>query len=120
MSAPMERVAGAAPEVAFRVSQDCVLVAVQPRDPPPAFAIETLCAAGLVPPLVAENAAAWVDSESTGGAPVSVKVTEIVCGELVASEAATVMVSVYVPAARPAVVTLIDSGVGALPETADR
>src|SRR6185312_5913278 len=98
MRAPMERFAGATPDVAVRVIQDCVLLAIQLRAPPPVLAIETLWNAGLTPPLVAENAAAWVESESTGGAPVRIKITEIVCGELLAPKAAMVMVSLYVPA----------------------
>jgi hypothetical protein len=69
--------------------------AVQSSEPPPVFEIDSVLAAGLAPPCVAENDSAEGDTDSAGGVGgSSVSVTVTVFGEPVAPEAASVMSSV--------------------------
>src|SRR5690349_22581999 len=109
---------GAVPEVAERVSQDCVLLAVQLSVPTPVLAIVTVCGAGLVKPAVAVKVTAFVDTVKVGIAAFTTKLTFMVCGEDAAPGALIVTVSVYVPAASPAVATLTAIAAGPLPEAA--
>ncbi len=51
-----QRLAAPVPDVALRASHGCVFEAVQCRVPPPRFAIEIVCAAGLAPAAAAMNA----------------------------------------------------------------
>jgi hypothetical protein len=62
--------------------------------PPPAFVMLTVWAAGALPPIVKENVALLVESDSDGGGAVTVNFTEIVCG--VAPEAVTLIDPLYV------------------------
>jgi hypothetical protein len=85
---------GAVPELPDRVSQLCVLLALQFSDPPPAFEMLTFCAAGLAPPTVAEKVTPVGDTLNDGCAALITNVTLTDAGELVAPGAVTVMVSV--------------------------
>ena len=110
---------GAVPEVAERVSQDCVLLAVQFSVPTPVLAMVTVCGAGLVKPAVAVKVTAFVDIVNVGIAAFTTNVTFTVCGEDPAPAALTVTVSVYVPAVSPAVATPTAIAAGPLPDVAD-
>ena len=75
------RLAGAVPEAADRVSQDCVLPAVQLSVPPPLFVILRFWDAGFEPPAAAEKVK--VDAPTLniggGGAALTTSVTATVC-----------------------------------------
>jgi hypothetical protein len=118
--APIDRMAGAVPEAADNVSQDCVLPAVQLSVPPPVFEIVTGSDTGLLPPATPENVRVPVDRDNTGDALLRFSVTLTVAGEPPAPEALMVTVSVQVPAASPDVFTPIDKLAGAVPEDADK
>ncbi len=83
------------PEVGFRISQDCVFEAAQFSVPPPEFQTERV-PLGFDPPTIALKGMDERSLAIFGVAlpPVSVSVTETVCGELVAPEAEIVIVSI--------------------------
>jgi hypothetical protein len=85
---------GAVPDVADRVSHDCVLLAVQLSVPTPVLAIVTLCGVGFVKPAVAEKLTAFEETLNLGIAAFTIKVTPTVCGDDTAPGALTVTVSV--------------------------
>ena len=81
------------PEPVVRANQPMVSVALQVKVPPPVLLILSVCAAGLLPPWIAENARLVGLAPMAGGtgAAVTVKETGIVTG--VAPDALRVMVS---------------------------
>ena len=97
MDAVKPRLDGAVPEAAESVSHGWVLLALQLRVPPPAFAIVMFFAAGFEAPAVAEKLTGAPDTLSTGeggGAAETFNVTFTLCGDPLAPAAATVTVSV--------------------------
>lgn len=95
--ATIDRVAGAPniadPDVADKVSHDCVLLALQLIEPLPVFETITGCEGGLEAPEVAENVRLPVETDKAGGAA-KFSVTLMVAGDPVAPADATVTVSV--------------------------
>src|SRR5665213_2538256 len=112
--------AGALPEAALNANHDCVFVAVQVRLPGPLLPMAIVRGAGFDPPavLVKVNVLGATRRADAVGV-VIVRLTAIVFGEDVAAfEGLTVTVSLYVPAARPAVATLRIKAPGAVPADA--
>jgi hypothetical protein len=66
---------------------------------------ETFCEAGVVPPVWYEKVSVVGLSVKLGVEDVTLNVTAMVCGLLLAPVAVTVTVPLYVPAARPEVFT---------------
>ena len=116
---PAVTAAGPLPDVCDRVSHDWVLLALQLRVPAPVFKMFRVCVEGFAPPVMPAKFSVPGATPSTGGA-VTARVTVTVCGEEPAPAAVTVMVSVYVPAARPLVATASPKLAGAVPDAAER
>jgi hypothetical protein len=86
------RLAGAVPEAADKVSQDCVLDAVQLNVPPPVFEILTFWDAGFEAPAVAEK--------------LTLNEPTLNCGGRGALPTTSVTATVCVPALPPLIVTV--------------
>ena len=107
-------VEGAVPLLGLRESQEAFSEADHDNVPPPVFVMDTVFDDGFEPYLVAEKLRE-VGLRPIVGAVVMVKVTGMVLGLLVAPEALTVIVPVYVPTARPEILTDAASVEGAVP-----
>ena len=70
-----ESIAGAVPDAGERPTQNAPDEADQESAPPPAFVIETLCAAGAATPTVHLNVSASGEAAKEAGAAVTVKAT---------------------------------------------
>lgn len=93
------------PEVGLTVSHAELSLAVHDRVPLPLLVIFTVFDAGFAAPCVPENER-LVGLRPIVGLAATVKVTGMVRGVLVAPVASTVIVALYVPAVRPARLTL--------------
>jgi hypothetical protein len=116
-------VLGAVPEVGVTLSQlppDVVdALADHVSVPPPAFVNETFCAAGLAPPAVPLKVSVAGVKAIAGPGGFTLSVTATVCGVLVAPGAVTVIVPLYVPAAKPEMFTAAATVLGAVPEVGE-